>query len=59
LRSGEQLIYNLGNGSGFSVLEVHRIGPAASRPPYPLEVCPVAPGDPRPQIASSEKIEME
>ncbi len=59
LADREQLIYNLGNGSGFSVLEVIDSARRVTGHPIPVEVCPRRPGDPAVLIASSEKIEKE
>jgi UDP-glucose 4-epimerase len=54
-----QLIYNLGNGSGFSVREVIDTARRITGRPIPAEVVPRRPGDPAVLIASSEKIEKE
>jgi UDP-glucose 4-epimerase len=54
-----QLIYNLGNGSGFSVREVIDTARRVTGRPIPAEVFPRRPGDPAVLIASSEKIEKE
>ena len=56
LSRGGQLIYNLGNGAGFSVLEVIESARRATGHPIPAEVVPRRPGDPAVLIASSEKI---
>jgi UDP-glucose 4-epimerase len=53
------LIYNLGNGSGFSVLEVIDAARRVTGHLIPVEVVPRRPGDPAVLIASSEKIEKE
>jgi UDP-glucose 4-epimerase len=49
------LIYNLGNGSGFSVREVIESARHVTGHPIPVEVCPRRAGDPAVLIASSEK----
>ncbi len=53
------LIYNLGNGSGFSVREVIDSARRVTRRPIPVEVAPRRPGDPAVLIASYEKIGRE
>jgi UDP-glucose 4-epimerase len=59
LSDGGQLIYNLGNGSGFTVREVIETARRVTGHPIPAEVVPRRPGDPAVLIASSEKIERE
>ena len=59
LASKEQLIYNLGNGSGFSVRQVIEAARRVTGHPIPMEVSPRRPGDPAALIASSEKIAQE
>jgi UDP-glucose 4-epimerase len=59
LANREQLIYNLGNGAGFSVLEVIESARRVTGHPIPVEVQPRRPGDPAVLIASSEKIARE
>jgi len=49
------LIYNLGNGSGFSVREVIESARRVTGHPIPVEMCPRRPGDPAVLVASSEK----
>jgi UDP-glucose 4-epimerase len=49
------LIYNLGNGSGFSVREVIEAARRVTGHPIPVETCPRRPGDPAVLVASSEK----
>jgi len=53
------LIYNLGNGSGFSVREVIEAARRVTGHPIPALVAPRRPGDPAVLIASSEKIARE
>jgi len=50
-----RLIYNLGNGSGFTVREVIDSVRRVTGHPIPVEVCPRRPGDPAVLIAASEK----
>jgi UDP-glucose 4-epimerase len=59
LATREQLIYNLGNGSGFSVREVIESARRVTGHPIPVESVPRRPGDPAILIASSEKIARE
>jgi UDP-glucose 4-epimerase len=54
-----QLIYNLGNGSGFTVREVIDTARRVTGHPIPAEVVPRRPGDPAVLIASYEKIGTE
>jgi UDP-glucose 4-epimerase len=49
------LIYNLGNGSGFSVREVIESARRVTGHPIPVENCPRRPGDPAVLVASSAK----
>lgn len=55
LESQERVIYNLGNGRGFSVLEVIDSARRVTGHPIPAEVHPRRPGDPAVLVASSEK----
>jgi len=50
-----RLIFNLGNGKGFSVREVIESARRVTGHPIPAEVCPRRPGDPAVLVASSEK----
>ena len=59
LGQGGQYIYNLGNGAGFSVLEVIESVRRVTGHPIPAEIVPRRPGDPAVLIASSEKIGRE
>jgi UDP-glucose 4-epimerase len=59
LANHEQLIYNLGNGAGFSVLEVIESARRVTGHPIPVEVVLRRAGDPAVLIASSEKIARE
>ena len=49
------LVYNLGNGSGFSVLEVVESVRRVTGHPIPVEIHPRRSGDPAVLVASSEK----
>jgi UDP-glucose 4-epimerase len=50
-----RLIFNLGNGQGFSVLEVIESARRVTGHAIPAELCPRRPGDPAVLVASSEK----
>jgi UDP-glucose 4-epimerase len=50
-----RLIFNLGNGQGFSVLEVIESARRVTGHPIPAEVHPRRPGDPAVLVASSKK----
>jgi UDP-glucose 4-epimerase len=49
------LVYNLGNGKGFSVREVIESARRVTRHPIPVEIHPRRAGDPAVLVASSEK----
>jgi UDP-glucose 4-epimerase len=53
--SASRLIYNLGNGRGFSVLEVIESARRVTGHPIPAELFPRRPGDPAVLVASSDK----
>jgi UDP-glucose 4-epimerase len=55
LETRDRLIFNLGNGRGFSVREVIESARRVTGHPIPAEVHPRRPGDPAVLIASSEK----
>jgi len=55
LETRDRLIFNLGNGKGFSVREVIESARRVTGHPIPAEVCPRRPGDPAVLVASSEK----
>jgi UDP-glucose 4-epimerase len=59
LKQRDQLIYNLGNGKGFSVREVVETVRRVTGHPIPSKESPRRPGDPAVLVASSEKIEKE
>jgi len=54
-----RLIYNIGNGQGFSVLEVIESVRRVTGKPIAIEEYPRRPGDPAVLVASSEKIKNE
>ena len=49
------LIYNLGNGKGFSVREVIESARRVTGHPIPVQICPRRPGDPAVLVAGSDK----
>jgi UDP-glucose 4-epimerase len=55
LEQQDRLIYNLGNGQGFSVREVIEAARRVTGHPIPVELHPRRPGDPAVLVASSEK----
>lgn len=55
MNGGESAIYNLGNGTGFSVKEIVDIARNVTGHPIPAEVAPRRAGDPAVLIASSER----
>ncbi len=55
LETNDRLIYNLGNGKGFSVREVIDAARRVTGHPIPAEVHPRRPGDPAVLVASSER----
>jgi UDP-glucose 4-epimerase len=59
LKDRDRLIYNIGNGVGFSVREVIESVRRVTGHAIPVEECPRRPGDPAVLIASSEKISRE
>ncbi len=54
-----QLIYNLGNGRGFSVREVIEVARKVTGHPIPAEESERRPGDPAVLVASSQRIQAE
>ena len=54
-----RLIYNIGNGTGFSVLQVIDSVRRVTGRPITVEECPRRPGDPAVLVASSDKIKSE
>jgi len=59
LDAHNRLIYNIGNGRGFSIREVIESARRVTGHAIPVEEVPRRPGDPAVLIASSEKIERE
>jgi len=59
LEAKSRLIYNLGNGQGFTVLEVIDAVRRVTGRPIQVEMCNRRPGDPAVLVASSEKIKAE
>ncbi len=57
--SRSRLIYNIGNGQGFTVLEVIESVRRVTGKTITVEECPRRPGDPAVLVASSEKIKAE
>lgn len=55
MNGGESRIYNLGNGTGFSVKEMIEIARKVTNHSIPAEVAPRRAGDPAVLIASSDK----
>jgi UDP-glucose 4-epimerase len=55
----DRMIYNIGNGLGFSVREVVESARRVTGHPIPVEEMPRRPGDPAVLIASSAKIETD
>src|SRR5260370_5270383 len=54
-----RLIYNIGNGQGFSVLEVIESVRRVTGRPIAVEECSRRPGDPAVLVACAEKIQLE
>jgi len=59
LETRPRMIYNLGNGAGYSVKEVIAVAREITGHPIPAEVTPRRAGDPARLVASSEKIRGE
>ena len=59
LENHSKLIYNIGNGQGFTVREVVDSVQRVTGKPIPVEECPRRPGDPAVLVASAEKIKSE
>jgi len=55
LRGGENNVFNLGNGVGFTVKEVIDVARSVTGHPIPAQACPRRAGDPAQLVASSEK----
>ncbi|MBO8142303.1 MAG: UDP-glucose 4-epimerase GalE [Firmicutes bacterium] len=58
-RGGPSRVYNLGNGSGFSVREVYEAAVRVTGRRIPVEVGPRRPGDPPVLVADSERARRE
>jgi UDP-glucose 4-epimerase len=58
-RPGEHRIFNLGNGSGFSVREVIKAAEEVTGGEIPTREAPRRPGDPPQLVAASERIRSE
>ncbi|HEY9391629.1 MAG TPA: UDP-glucose 4-epimerase GalE [Mycobacteriales bacterium] len=56
VQPGEHQIFNLGNGAGFSVLDVLETVREVTGRPVPVRDAPRRPGDPAVLVASSERI---
>ncbi|HEY6377474.1 MAG TPA: UDP-glucose 4-epimerase GalE [Edaphobacter sp.] len=59
LKEKSRLIYNIGNGQGFTVREVIESVQRVTGRAIAVEECPRRPGDPAVLVASSEKIKAE
>lgn len=59
LETREKLIYNLGNGNGFSVRQVIDAARRVTGQPIPVVECPRRAGDPSVLVASSRRIQNE
>jgi UDP-glucose 4-epimerase len=55
----DRVIYNIGNGQGFTVREVIESARRVTTKPISVDECPRRPGDPAVLVASSEKIKRE
>ena len=59
LGEADRLVYNLGNGAGYSVREVIEVAREVTGHPIPAEEAPRRPGDAPRLVASSNKIQRE
>ncbi|HXE72430.1 MAG TPA: UDP-glucose 4-epimerase GalE [Candidatus Nitrosotenuis sp.] len=59
LKSRDRLIYNLGNGRGFTVREVIETARRVTGRPIAVRECPRRPGDPVELVAGSDRIRRE
>jgi UDP-glucose 4-epimerase len=59
LENKDRVIYNIGNGQGFTVREVIDSVRRVTGRPIPVEECPRREGDPAVLVAGSEKIKQE
>ncbi len=55
MQGGENNVFNLGNGVGFTVQEVIDVARKVTGHPIPAQLCPRRAGDPAQLVASSEK----
>ena len=55
LAGGENHVFNLGNGVGFTIKEVVEVARSVTGNPIPAEIAPRRAGDPAQLVASSEK----
>ena len=55
MNGGENNVFNLGNGVGFTVQEVIDVARSVTGHPIPAQIAPRRAGDPAQLIASSEK----
>lgn len=59
LEQKDRMIYNIGNGQGFTVRQVIESVRRVTGRPIPIEECPRRPGDPAALVAGSERIKQE
>jgi len=59
LRKSDKLVYNIGNGAGYSVREVIETAREVTGRPIPAEEMPRRPGDAPRLVASSERVRLE
>ncbi|MDH3674411.1 MAG: UDP-glucose 4-epimerase GalE, partial [Anaerolineae bacterium] len=59
LQNGQSRTYNLGNGQGYSILELIEVARKITGHSIPVEVGPRRPGDPAILIASADSIRQE
>ena len=59
LETRSEMIYNLGNGSGYSVMDVVQAAREITGRPIPIRLAARRPGDPARLVASSEKARSE
>ncbi len=59
LQTRDKLVYNLGNGTGFTVRQVIEVAQRVTGRPIPVVECPRREGDPAVLVAGSEKIRLE
>ena len=59
LQGKENMVYNLGNGKGYSIFEVLKVCREVTGHPIPVKIGPRRAGDPARLVASAEKIMKE